>query len=136
MRLGRLLREALTAYEAELAAGLKRAGLEAVRPRYSAILRHLDERGTRATVLAQRAGLTRQALTQTVDELEAAGVVERRDDPSDRRAKLVVYTESGQATFRATQGVIAQLERAYEARLGSRRFAQLRAALGQLADER
>lgn len=133
---GQLLRDAFADFETELAAGLERAGIEGMRPRYNAVLRHLDENGTRATVLAQRAGLSRQALTQTVDELEAAGVVERRDDPSDRRAKLVVYTERGQRGFIASRQVIAEIERAYATRLGPRRHAQLRTALTELLRDR
>lgn len=129
---GQLLREALISFESSLAAGLERAGIEGMRPRYNAVLRHLDENGTRATVLAQRAGLTRQALTQTVDELEAAGLVERREDPSDRRAKLVVYTEPGHRGYLAARRVISEIEHEYEARLGARRYRQLRAALGEL----
>ena len=129
---GQLLREASASFELDLVAGLRRAGVEVMRPRYSAILRHLDEEGTRATVLAQRANLTRQALTQTVDELEAAGIVERREDPSDRRAKLVVYTESGHEAFLASREVIAEIENEYESRLGPHRYARLRAALTEL----
>ena len=129
---GQLLREASASFEEDLAAGLRRAGIEVMRPRYSAILRHLDEEGTRATVLAQRANLTRQALTQTVDELEAAGIVVRREDRSDRRAKLVVYTESGHEAFLASRKVIAEIEDEYESRLGPHRYARLRAALTEL----
>jgi DNA-binding MarR family transcriptional regulator len=105
-----------------------------MRPKYNAVLRYLDEGGTRATVLAERSGLTRQALSQIVDELEAAGYVTRRPDPGDRRAKLVVYTERGLRSFRDSRRIIAQIEADYERRLGRTGYRQLRAALAALAE--
>jgi DNA-binding MarR family transcriptional regulator len=131
--IGQLLRDAFAEFERELLDGMRAAGFDDVRPKYNAVLRHLDERGTRASELARRAGLTRQALTQIVDELEAAGYVERRPDPGDRRAKLVVYTEAGRRGFRDSRTVIATIERRWRSRLGRARFAELSGALAELA---
>ena len=68
----------------------------------------------------QRAGLTRQAPTQIVDDLERLGYVARREGPSDRRAKLVVYTERGRAAFEASRRISARIEDEYADRLGAR----------------
>ncbi len=45
--------------------------------------------------LAQRLGVDRTVMTYLLDDLEAAGLIERRADPADRRARLVVATEQG-----------------------------------------
>lgn len=45
--------------------------------------------------LAQHLGVDRTAMTYLIDELEQAGLVERRPDPADRRARRVVITERG-----------------------------------------
>ncbi len=45
--------------------------------------------------IAARLGLDRTALTHVVDDLEARGLVERRSDPADRRARRVALTERG-----------------------------------------
>ena len=47
--------------------------------------------------LAQHLGVDRTAMTYLLDDLEAAGLVERRPDPADRRARRVTLTDAGQA---------------------------------------
>ena len=45
--------------------------------------------------LAQHLGIDRTAMTYLLDDLEQAGLVERRPDPTDRRARHVVITQTG-----------------------------------------
>ena len=90
---------------------------------------------TRASVLAERSRLTRQAITQLVDELEERGVVTRRPDPSDGRAKIIQYTPEALTHFDASRRVIAALEQRWASELGRRNYAALRAALEQLLRE-
>jgi DNA-binding MarR family transcriptional regulator len=52
------------------------------------------EAGTQLA-LAQRLGLDRTVMTYLLDDLERAGLVERRPDPADRRARRVVLTDAG-----------------------------------------
>jgi DNA-binding MarR family transcriptional regulator len=94
--------------------GARAAGVTDLRSTHNAVLRFLDEEGTRANVLAACSALTRQAPTQSIDDLERLGYVARRAYPLDRRAKVVVYTDRGRAAFRAGR----DLEAAYAARLG------------------
>jgi DNA-binding MarR family transcriptional regulator len=47
--------------------------------------------------MAQRLGVDRTVMTYLLDDLEKAGLVERKPDPADRRARRVVLTEAGQA---------------------------------------
>jgi DNA-binding MarR family transcriptional regulator len=47
--------------------------------------------------MAQRLGVDRTVMTYLLDDLERAGLVERRPDPADRRARRVVLTEAGNA---------------------------------------
>ena len=49
--------------------------------------------------LAQRLDLGKVALGSLIDKLEAAGMVERRADPSDRRAKRIALTARGRETL-------------------------------------
>lgn len=56
-------------------------------------LSHVARAGSvRQTVLAERMGVEAMTLSTYVDKLEARGLVERAQDPSDRRAKLVSIT--------------------------------------------
>jgi DNA-binding MarR family transcriptional regulator len=47
--------------------------------------------------LAQHLGIDRTMMTYLLDDLEAAGLIERRPDPADRRARQVIATEKGAA---------------------------------------
>lgn len=46
--------------------------------------------------IAKTLGLDRTVMTYLVDDLEQAGLVERRPDPADRRARQVVLTPAGE----------------------------------------
>jgi DNA-binding MarR family transcriptional regulator len=45
--------------------------------------------------LAQHLGVDRTVMTYLLDDLEAAGLIERRLDPADRRARRIVVTDLG-----------------------------------------
>ncbi|TQM37588.1 MarR family winged helix-turn-helix transcriptional regulator [Pseudonocardia cypriaca] len=47
--------------------------------------------------MAQHLGVDRTVMTYLLDDLEKAGLVERKPDPADRRARRVVLTEAGTA---------------------------------------
>jgi DNA-binding MarR family transcriptional regulator len=45
--------------------------------------------------LAQHLGIDRTVMTYLLDDLENAGLIERRPDPADRRARRIVATKHG-----------------------------------------
>jgi Winged helix DNA-binding domain len=49
-------------------------------------------------------------MAELVDDLERLGIIERRPDPSDGRAKLVCLTASGLEAMRTGRRVITELE--------------------------
>ncbi|MFT4251080.1 MAG: MarR family winged helix-turn-helix transcriptional regulator [Caulobacter sp.] len=53
--------------------------------------------GMRQGVLAEELGVEGPSLVRVLDQLCAAGLVERRDDPADGRAKTLHLTPDGQA---------------------------------------
>ena len=60
-----------------------------------------DEHGSQLA-LAQRLGVDRTVMTYLLDSLAEAGLVERRPDPADRRARRVVATARGRALLKET----------------------------------
>lgn len=62
------------------------------------ILTLLDlEHGQRLTTLSDRMLCARSTITRLIDQMEAAGLVHRIDDPEDRRAQRVALTPDGAA---------------------------------------
>src|SRR5579859_5164648 len=51
--------------------------------------------GVRTGVLAEHVGVEVPSLVRQIDQLCAAGLMERRDDPADGRAKILSLTEAG-----------------------------------------
>ncbi|MBF6241597.1 homoprotocatechuate degradation operon regulator, HpaR [Nocardia otitidiscaviarum] len=89
--------------------------------------------GLRASDLAARLGVSRQAAAQVVGTLERAGYITRVDDPGDGRAKLVCLTARGRAATRVLGTSMRALERDWEKRLGRERMADLREMLTLLS---
>jgi DNA-binding MarR family transcriptional regulator len=52
------------------------------------------------TELARMIGLDKTTMVVTLDELEAAGLAERRPSPTDRRARVIVVTKAGERLMR------------------------------------
>ena len=102
------------------------------RPAHTALLPHVDLDGTRITEIANRLGVSKQAVGQLVDELEAMGLLERIPDPSDGRAKLVCFTEAGRRSLLLGLGHLQSIEADLKRALGARRFDALREALTAL----
>jgi DNA-binding MarR family transcriptional regulator len=65
--------------------------------------------------LAAAEGVAGPTMTRIVDGLVAAGLAERRPDPSDGRAAVIAPTEAGESLMRAAAGRrIATIARAVE----------------------
>lgn len=95
--IGRLLSNALRHFEARVIELLAEAGHDEVTQSHIHATRHLDVAGTRLTEMAQRAAMTKQSMSELVDQLERKGLVTRRPDPADGRARLVHFTPAGLA---------------------------------------
>ncbi len=83
------------------------------------ITRHLELGGTRLGDLAQRAGMSKQAMGDLVDQCEAWGLVTREPHPRDARARLVCFTPTGLAWLNAFRQAVAQAEREFRQEVGA-----------------
>ena len=93
--LGTLLGAAARQLGSELDDALRRAELEGVRSAHAAVFQFIEPGGSRLGDLAERAGMTKQALGELVRHLEEHGYVTVAPDPDDRRAKRVTLTGAG-----------------------------------------
>ncbi len=92
-------------------------------PRRLRLLQLVPPGGMRQTDLAARASVTKQALGEAVDALVRLGVVERRQDPEDGRASLVVLTRAGERVNADFEGALTQAEQALIAEIGEQDYA-------------
>lgn len=122
------------ACEADFFDALAREGHGEIRMRHTALFEALDEDGTRASVLAERLGISQQAIGQLLDDVEASGYVQRAPDVHDRRARVVTLTDHGRATVAMCYELLASIELDYARRLGDREYAALRMGLANLLD--
>jgi DNA-binding MarR family transcriptional regulator len=105
-------------------------------PQHAGILRLVGvSAGLSQRALAERLGILPSRLVALVDELEARGLVERRDDPDDRRNYALHLSEAG----RAILGDIGRVARAHGeslcSALSEEERQQLATLLKRIADE-
>ena len=82
--------------------------------------------------LAARCDVSKQAISQQIQRLEAQGYVTTCPDPGDQRGRLVALTDRGRAAQDAVHDTFRRVEAAWAERLGAARYDDLRAALATL----
>jgi DNA-binding MarR family transcriptional regulator len=87
-----LLSRASYTLTTELTAALEDLGIT---PRAHAVLAAAATGDHTQTELARTVGLDKTTMVVTLDELEAAGLAERRPSPTDRRARVIAVTKAG-----------------------------------------
>lgn len=100
-----------------------------LRAAHTALFPHLNAEGVRGADLAKKLGVSKQAVSQLVTELEEWGVVEQIADPQDGRAKLVRFTKKGEQALLQGLAVLGELERELSDKIGKRRMQELHTAL-------
>lgn len=124
-----LLARASAMTMAVLVQRLAELGHSSVRLAHAAVFSGLDPEGTRITDLAARAGISRQAMSMLVRDLEASGYVRSHPDPSDRRAIIVELDRRGAEYCRAAVVASAELDTAVEEAIGRAELERVREAL-------
>jgi DNA-binding MarR family transcriptional regulator len=132
--IGRLFLQAHRAYSAHAVELLRARGYDQLGAAHAAILPHIDLEGTRVTVIAERAGMTKQGAGHVIDDLERQGLVTRTPDPTDKRAALVQFTDAGWEYLRIAHDLKVEIESDYALLLGSDTFEALCADLARIID--
>ena len=98
----------------------------------AALIPHVDRAGTRQADLPARVGSSKQAVQQLLDALVEDGILERRDDPDDARARTICFTRKGLRLLADANEVKKRIELDYQRMLGKAEFSRLSAALDRL----
>jgi MarR family transcriptional regulator for hemolysin len=118
-QLGQTLMLVARDFQQRLDADLKARGVEGIGARHRAVFLFLGRNGaSRAVELATAAGIRPQSMMKVVHELEAMGLVERRPDPDDSRAKLIDFTAAGRRLIRELSDSTETVWQQYEDILG------------------
>jgi DNA-binding MarR family transcriptional regulator len=83
--------------------------------------------------VARRLGVDRTTMVDLIDELEAKGLVQRRQDPADRRRNVVALTPAGTAALDGASRATRDAEQRFLAALSGPQAAAFRAALHAVA---
>jgi len=132
MLIGALLRVPAQAIHHRLINELNAAGFEELRLPHMAVLQFPGPDGVRPTILAERAGISKQAMNELLRSLEDLGYIVRSKVPDEGRARMVRFTKRGHAAFSRIHDILRDIEREWSAELGPRRFAQLKELLMQV----
>lgn len=134
MLIGALLRVPAQAIHRRLIAELNGAGFDDLRLPHMAVLQFPGPDGLRPGTLAERAGMSKQAMNQLLKSLEALGYLVRSDAPGEGRARIVRVTARGRAAYAKIHAILRDIEREWSAELGPTRFAQLKQLLLRVWD--
>ncbi|HKS60890.1 MAG TPA: MarR family winged helix-turn-helix transcriptional regulator [Xanthobacteraceae bacterium] len=130
--IGALLRIPSEAIHRRLIRDLNAAGFEGLSLPHMAVLQFPGPDGVRPGALAERAGISKQAMNQLLGTLEGLGYVTRSGLPQEGGARIVRLTKRGHAAYAKMADVLREIEREWTAELGAKRFAELKALLALL----
>ena len=121
-------------WQKEFVAGMRAAGHDWFTDARATLLAYIARRGTPQARIIDRMSISKQAVQQLIDGLEAEGIVRRLADPEDRRGRIVCYTDKGLAALRDADAIKRRIEERYAQLLGPDRFKALQDALVALND--
>ena len=129
MLIGALLRVPAQAIHRRLINELNAAGFYGLSIPHMAVLQFPGPDGVRPGMLAERAGMSKQAMNQLLRSLESLGYIVRSDVPNDGSPRIVRFTKRGRAADAKMIDILRDIEREWSAELGPKRFAQLKELL-------
>jgi DNA-binding MarR family transcriptional regulator len=118
------------ALNTEMTAALESSGIS---PREHSVLATALTGDHTQTDLARIIGLDKTTMVVTVDELEVAGLAERRAAPGDRRARVIGVTKAGERKLRQAEAVLDRVREDVLASLPASDRQVFLDALGRLA---
>ena len=123
-------------FSQQLLQALWDAGFTDQRAVYDRVFPFVPPEGIRLTDLAERAGMTKQAMSELVGDLVEMGYLQRVPDPSDGRAKLIEFTDRGWAAVETVLASFKRVEADLTKSLGKKRMDDLRRTLIDVLEQR
>ncbi|GAB2607447.1 MarR family winged helix-turn-helix transcriptional regulator [Spirosoma areae] len=109
-----------------------RDGYPEIRSGHVQVLQHVDPTGTRSSLLAQRAQVTKQTMGRLVGELSERGYVAVIPDQRDHRAQQIMLTDRGKHFLLYLSGTLTDLEMVFTEVVGETDFKQFKTIFSRL----
>jgi DNA-binding MarR family transcriptional regulator len=129
MLIGALLRVPAQTIHRRIITELNAAGYSDLRLPHMAVLQFPGPDGVRPSILAERAGISKQALNQLLRSLEANGYIKRSDSAEEGRARAVHFTVRGFTAYAKIHDILRDIENEWRAELGPTKFSNLKELL-------
>lgn len=129
MLIGALLRVPAEAIHRRIIHDLNAAGFRELNLPHMALFRFPGPHGARPSALAERAGMSKQAMNRLLGSLEELGYLVRSDGAEEGRARIVRFTKRGHAAYAKVLEVLREIEGEWCAELGAREFLRLKGLL-------
>lgn len=129
MLIGALLRVPANAIQCRIINELNAAGFNGLTMAHMPAIQFPGPDGVRPGALAERAGMSKQAMNRILGSLEDLGYINRSESPQSGRARIVRFTRRGHAAYAKIIDILRDIERDWSAELGPRNFAQLKQLL-------
>lgn len=127
--IGAMLRIPAQAIHQRIIHELNKAGFEDLSLPHIAVLQYPGPDGVRPGKLAERAGMSKQAMNQLLRSLEAMGYLVRHEEQDDGRSRVVRFTTRGQNAFFRIMEILREVEEEWSTVLGAREFSELKRLL-------
>jgi DNA-binding MarR family transcriptional regulator len=129
MLIGALLRVPAQAIHRRIIKELNAAGFEELRVPHMAVLQFPGPDCVRPGTLAERAGMSKQAMNQLLRSLEDFGYIVRSDAPEASRGRIIRLTKRGRLAYSKVHNILRDIECEWSAELGPEAFDRLKELL-------
>src|SRR6476659_2167745 len=106
MLIGALLRVPAQAIQRRIIRELNASGFDELRQPHMAVLQFPGPEGVRPGLLAERAGISKQAMNQLLRSLEDLGYLARSNAPGEARGRVVHLTPRGRSAYARIHGIL------------------------------
>jgi len=115
--------------------GLQQRGFTQLKSTHTVLLSNLDLEGSSLTNIAQRAGMTKQAMGRLSDELIKLNYIKRTRSKSDKREVKITFTRSGLKLMHQSFEIMDDIEKRCAKVLGENDFNKLLTSLQRIESE-
>ena len=110
------------------------AGITDITMAQARVAARIGPDGSRVSDLAEQARVAKQSAAFLIEQLEAAGYVERAPDPTDRRARLVRLTTRARRVAEVADAEVQRVLTEWADHVGEERLRQVHETLRDLRD--